>query len=297
MVTALRFLRRTPDTAVKAVTAGGLGGPGRPGPGRARPRPDPAHRVVGPGRHGLHPDRRPARRGRDDAGAYQRVLIVGEAPRAAAAGRHPGRARVPVRRDPGARGADHVSGPNSLLVAARVRLRRDLGGRVVGRRPTRRSAGCGPGSRSSPTYSWIRPARPPDLRWPVRIPFQGEPATVRHRDPVGAGLRPAVPGEVGVYLCGLTVQSPPHIGHLRSAVNYDVLRRWLLHSGLRVTVHPQHHRHRRQDPGQVDRGRGAVLVGRVRQRADPGRALRAARRAARRRTSRGRPATCRRCTS
>jgi cysteinyl-tRNA synthetase len=46
---------------------------------------------------------------------------------------------------------------------------------------------------------------------------------------------PRVPGEVGVYLCGLTVQSPPHIGHLRSAVNYDVLRRWLVKSGLRVT--------------------------------------------------------------
>jgi cysteinyl-tRNA synthetase len=46
---------------------------------------------------------------------------------------------------------------------------------------------------------------------------------------------PRVPGEVGVYLCGLTVQSPPHIGHLRSAVNYDVLRRWLLQSGLEVT--------------------------------------------------------------
>jgi cysteinyl-tRNA synthetase len=31
------------------------------------------------------------------------------------------------------------------------------------------------------------------------------------------------------------VQSPPHIGHLRSAINYDVLRRWLEHSGYRVT--------------------------------------------------------------
>ena len=46
---------------------------------------------------------------------------------------------------------------------------------------------------------------------------------------------PRVPGEVGIYLCGLTVQSPPHIGHLRSAVNYDVLRRWLMRSGFRVT--------------------------------------------------------------
>jgi cysteinyl-tRNA synthetase len=46
---------------------------------------------------------------------------------------------------------------------------------------------------------------------------------------------PREPGKVGIYLCGLTVQSPPHIGHLRSGVNYDVLRRWLLHSGYEVT--------------------------------------------------------------
>ncbi len=46
---------------------------------------------------------------------------------------------------------------------------------------------------------------------------------------------PRIPGQVGIYLCGLTVQSGPHIGHLRSGVNYDVLRRWLIHSGLRVT--------------------------------------------------------------
>jgi cysteinyl-tRNA synthetase len=46
---------------------------------------------------------------------------------------------------------------------------------------------------------------------------------------------PKTPGQVGVYLCGLTVQSVPHIGHLRSGVNYDVLRRWLLHTGLEVT--------------------------------------------------------------
>jgi cysteinyl-tRNA synthetase len=46
---------------------------------------------------------------------------------------------------------------------------------------------------------------------------------------------PMTPGQAGIYLCGVTVQSSPHIGHLRSAVNYDVLRRWLLHTGLEVT--------------------------------------------------------------
>ena len=44
-------------------------------------------------------------------------------------------------------------------------------------------------------------------------------------------FEPREPGKVGVYLCGLTVQSGPHIGHLRSGVNYDVLRRWLLQAG------------------------------------------------------------------
>jgi cysteinyl-tRNA synthetase len=46
---------------------------------------------------------------------------------------------------------------------------------------------------------------------------------------------PITPGQVGVYLCGATVQAPPHIGHLRSAVCFDVLIRWLQASGYQVT--------------------------------------------------------------
>ena len=46
---------------------------------------------------------------------------------------------------------------------------------------------------------------------------------------------PLIPGHAGVYVCGPTVQSSPHIGHLRSALVYDQLRRWLNYRGLRVT--------------------------------------------------------------
>jgi len=46
---------------------------------------------------------------------------------------------------------------------------------------------------------------------------------------------PLKAGEVGIYLCGATVQAPPHIGHVRSGVNFDILRRWLSKSGYNVT--------------------------------------------------------------
>ena len=46
---------------------------------------------------------------------------------------------------------------------------------------------------------------------------------------------PIKEGEVGIYLCGATVQAPPHIGHVRSGVNFDILRRWLIKSGYNVT--------------------------------------------------------------
>jgi cysteinyl-tRNA synthetase len=51
-----------------------------------------------------------------------------------------------------------------------------------------------------------------------------------------APLRPVRPGHVGVYVCGATPQTSPHIGHMRAQVVYDVLRRWLLHCGYEVTL-------------------------------------------------------------
>jgi cysteinyl-tRNA synthetase len=62
--------------------------------------------------------------------------------------------------------------------------------------------------------------------------------TLRLHDTATREVRDFVPleaGKAGIYVCGLTVQSEPHVGHVRSAVNFDVLRRWLMASGYDVT--------------------------------------------------------------
>jgi len=62
---------------------------------------------------------------------------------------------------------------------------------------------------------------------------------LRLYDTATRGVRdfePLVAGKVGVYHCGLTVQGPPHIGHIRKEVVFDVLRRWLERSGHEVSV-------------------------------------------------------------
>ena len=48
-------------------------------------------------------------------------------------------------------------------------------------------------------------------------------------------FEPVVPGKAGMYVCGMTVQDKPHVGHIRSSIVGDTLRRWLTHLGLEVT--------------------------------------------------------------
>ncbi|MGD9961658.1 cysteine--tRNA ligase [Nocardioides sp.] len=62
--------------------------------------------------------------------------------------------------------------------------------------------------------------------------------TFRLHDTATGEVRDFVPleaGKAGIYLCGLTVQSEPHVGHIRSAVNFDILQRWLRSSDYEVT--------------------------------------------------------------
>jgi cysteinyl-tRNA synthetase len=53
----------------------------------------------------------------------------------------------------------------------------------------------------------------------------------RHKDE----LVPLTPGELRMYVCGVTVYDFSHIGHARSALVFDVLRRYLMFKGYRVT--------------------------------------------------------------
>ncbi|GER22872.1 cysteine--tRNA ligase [Zafaria cholistanensis] len=63
--------------------------------------------------------------------------------------------------------------------------------------------------------------------------------SIRFYDTKQAQVRefvPLVPGQVGLYYCGATVQGMPHVGHIRSAIAFDILVRWLEHRGHKVTV-------------------------------------------------------------
>jgi cysteinyl-tRNA synthetase len=62
--------------------------------------------------------------------------------------------------------------------------------------------------------------------------------TLRLYDTAARSVRefsPLRPGKASLYLCGATVQAPPHIGHVRSGLNFDILVRWLRASGYDTT--------------------------------------------------------------
>jgi cysteinyl-tRNA synthetase len=46
---------------------------------------------------------------------------------------------------------------------------------------------------------------------------------------------PVTPGTAGIYFCGMTVQDKPHIGHMLAFVAGDMIRRYLLFKGFKVT--------------------------------------------------------------
>ncbi|MBI5838264.1 MAG: cysteine--tRNA ligase [Candidatus Eisenbacteria bacterium] len=48
-------------------------------------------------------------------------------------------------------------------------------------------------------------------------------------------FQPVAPGKAGMYVCGMTVQDKPHVGHLRSSISGDTIRRYLEHLGYEVT--------------------------------------------------------------
>ncbi len=63
--------------------------------------------------------------------------------------------------------------------------------------------------------------------------------TLRFYDTASAEVRnfvPLVEGKASLYYCGATVQGMPHVGHIRSAIAFDQLTRWLAFRGYRVTV-------------------------------------------------------------
>jgi cysteinyl-tRNA synthetase len=63
--------------------------------------------------------------------------------------------------------------------------------------------------------------------------------SIRLHDTAAGQVRdfvPITPGCVSIYLCGATVQAAPHIGHIRSGLNFDIMRRWFAYRGYDVTL-------------------------------------------------------------
>ena len=110
--------------------------------------------------------------------------------------------------------------------------------------------------------------------------------------PGRSALVPVQPGRVSIYHCGLTVQGPPHIGHIRKEVVFDVLRRWLERSGYEVTIVANVTDIDDKILAKAAEAGPPWFAARLRERARAARRRTTCSAACRRRTSRGPPATC-----
>ena len=63
------------------------------------------------------------------------------------------------------------------------------------------------------------------------MPLQITNTLTRRKEP----FQPATPGKVRMYVCGVTVYDYCHVGHGRAYVVFDVVHRWLSHTGYAVT--------------------------------------------------------------
>ena len=209
--------------------------PGLPGLGEAgRRRPADLDDRRPP--QGGQPPPRPARRGRRPA--RRRSVHLRRGPRH----RRPHRPRAGSSSSTSCRASTPARAtPNSTRPPSR---RRRAGGRP-GHARARWSAGCdGPrGVRrrwglgeSGECHASVSP-------WPMgrgALPGSDYPGsvTIRLYDTSARQIRdftPLTPGCVSIYLCGATVQAAPHIGHIRSGLNFDIMRRWFEYRGYDVT--------------------------------------------------------------
>ena len=86
----------------------------------------------------------------------------------------------------------------------------------------------------------ITPTEPPESAGPTDSAARADAPALRLYDSAARAIVPlaptATPGLVTIYLCGATVQGSPHIGHMRSGIAFDVLRRWLERCGQEVRL-------------------------------------------------------------